>query len=181
MRSINCFRHLLAASVLVFTAMPAAAGELSAVINGKSYHIDASHDWNEANYGFGLEYQFASASRWKTRVMANGFVDSNDDISYMAGAGIYRNLYASDRFHGLYVDAGINAFLMTRSDVDDNRPFPGALPSLVLGNRHVGFNLSYLPKAAVEKMTGSRVVDETLDGIVFLQFKLSVEALLPAD
>ncbi|HSG57984.1 MAG TPA: hypothetical protein VLA06_00500, partial [Woeseiaceae bacterium] len=88
-----------------------AAGEFSAVINGKSFHLGASEDWNEDNFGLGLEYQFDSETRWKSRLMANGFRDSNDQVSYMAGGGFHRELYSTDRFKGFYVDAGINAFL----------------------------------------------------------------------
>jgi hypothetical protein len=106
--------------------------------------------------------------------MANGFQDSNEDMSYMAGGGLHRNLYETDRLRGFYVDAGLNAFLMTREDVDDGRPFPGILPSLTLGNRYVGMNLTYLPKQAVEKFTSARMQDESTSGIVFLQFKVSM-------
>ncbi len=136
-------------SILVLALIavePAHGGELSAVINGKSFHLDAAEEWNENNLGFGVEYQFATESRWKTIVMANGFRDSSNNSSFMAGAGLHRNLFASERMQGLYVDVGINAFVMTRDDVDDNRPFPGALPSLTIGTRHMGFNFSYLPR-----------------------------------
>ncbi len=157
---------------------PALAGELSTVINGKSIHVDASEDWNEDNYGLGFEYQFATQSRWKKVVMANGFRDSNDEMSYMAGAGLHRNLFTTDRLNGFYVDAGINVFVMTRQDVNDNKPFPGALPSLTFGNRYAGLNLTYLPKKAVEKMYDSNMDDETIDGIVFLQLKVNFGQLM---
>lgn len=156
----------------------AEGGELSAVFNGKSIHVDASEDWNEDNYGLGLEYQFATESRWKKVVMANAFRDSNDEMSYMAGAGLHRNLFTTDRLNGFYLDAGINAFFMTRKDVNDNKPFPGALPSLTLGNRYAGLNLTYLPKKAVEKMYDSKMDDETISGIVFLQFKVNFGQLM---
>lgn len=170
--------------VALLVALPmssAMAGDLRAVINGKSVHVGATEDWNEDNYGLGVEYQFATKSRWKTQVMANGFRDSNEDMSYMVGGGIHRNLFTSDRLHGFYVDAGINAFLMTRTDVNDNKPFPGALPSLTVGNRYLGFNVTYLPKKAVEKMYSVEMLDETMNGILFLQFKVSVSQLLSAD
>jgi hypothetical protein len=152
----------------------AVAGEFSAVINGKSFHIGASQDWNEENYGLGIEYQFERESRWKSRLMANGFRDSNEQMSYMAGGGLHRELYSTDRFRGFYVDAGINGFLMTRKDVNDNRPFPGILPSVTFGNKHVGVNLTYLPKKAVQEIYDHRMVDKSISGIVFLQFKFSV-------
>lgn len=170
--------------IALFIALPvssAISGELSTVINGKSFHLNASEDWNEDNFGFGLEYEFASESRWKKVVMANGFRDSNEQMSYMAGGGIHRNLFQTRHLRGLYLDAGLNAFLMTREDVNDNRPFPGALPSLTIGNRYLGFNLSYLPKTVVEKIYDSRMRDESIKGIVFVQFKVRVGEIFAAN
>lgn len=160
---------------------PSLAGELSAVLNGKSFHLGASHDWNEENYGLGLEYQFDSHSRWKSLLMVNGFRDSDKNMSYMAGGGIYRNLYETDRLDGLFVDLGVNLFLMTREDVNNGRPFPGVLPSVTVGNRYLGFNVTYLPESAVEQMTASRIRDSSMRGIVFLQFKVNVSRFLIAD
>ena len=161
----------------LFVALPinsARAGGLSAVINGKSFHLGATREFNEDNVGLGLEYQFPTETRWKKLVMANGFRDSDDEMSYMAGFGLHRNLYQTDRFNGLYVDAGVNAFMMTRKDVNDNRPFPGAVPSLTVGNDVLGVNLTYLPKAAVEEIYDAQMSDQSVSGIVFLQVKISV-------
>lgn len=158
-----------------------AGGDFNAVINGKSFHVDASKDWNENNVGLGLEYQFATQSRWKKQVMVNGFRDSNEDMSYMAGVGLHRTLFATESLNGLYLDAGINAFVMTRRDINDNRPFPGAVPSLSFGNRHMGLNLTYLPVQAVERIFDARMTDDTVSGIFFLQFKVGVSQLLPVD
>ena len=63
---------------------------------------------------------------------------------------------------------------MTRKDVNDNRPFPGALPSLTVGNDVLGVNLTYMPKTAVEKVYNTRMTDKSVTGIVFLQVKFSV-------
>lgn len=167
--------------LLTLAAPCAIAGGLSAVINGKSIHVDASEEWNETNLGLGFEYQLPTNSRWKTHLMANGFRDSNEEMSFMAGAGLHRTLFATDRFHGFYVDAGINAFLMTRKDVNGNRPFPGALPSLSFGNRYAGFNVTYLPTNAIETWTDSRISDDDTSGILFVQFKVAVSQLLPSD
>ena len=167
-------------SILVLALMSvesAHSGELSAVINGKSFHLNAAEEWNENNFGFGVEYQFASESRWKTIVMANGFRDSSENPSFLVGAGLHRNLFESERLQGFYIDAGVNAFVMTRDDVDDNRPFPGALPSLTVGTRHMGFNLSYLPRKAVEKLYDAHMADDSITGIVYVQFKLNVSRL----
>ena len=165
---------LIGLTLIGLFAHDARAGEFAAVINGRSIHLDASRDWNEANTGLGLEYEFASRSRWKKRLMANGFRDSHDEMSYMAGGGLHRNLVSSDRFGGFYLDAGINAFLMTRKDVNDQRPFPGILPSVTVGNRYAGFNLTYLPEAAVEEFLDARIADDSVSGIVFLQFKVAM-------
>jgi hypothetical protein len=178
MKILNAARIALISLLITLPASATFAGELSAVFNGKSIHVNASEDWNDDNYGLGLEYQFATQSRWKKVVMANGFRDSNDEMSYMAGAGLHRTLFATDRLNGFYLDAGINAFLMTRKDVNDNNPFPGALPSLTIGNRYAGLNLTYLPKKAVEKLYDTRMQDESISGIVFLQFKVSFGQLM---
>lgn len=164
----------LLAILLSLSCGVAQAGEFSAVLNGKSYHQGASKDWNEDNYGLGIEYEFTSETRWRKRLMANGFRDSNDEMSYMVGGGLHRNLFATESLGGLYVDAGLNAFLMTRKDVNGNDPFPGVLPSVTIGNRYAGMNLTYMPKQAVEKFTDTRMSDESVDGIVFVQFKISM-------
>jgi hypothetical protein len=174
------FSILAAATLLLaLTASVAHAGSINAVLNGKSYHFDSSYDWNENNTGLGVEYEFRQKSAWKKIAMANGFRDSADGMSYMAGFGLHRRLYETDKLAGFYVYAGVNAFLMTREDVNDNNPFPGVLPSLSVGNSKVGFNLTYLPRKAVEETTNSHVVDPTLSGILFLQFKVSLEQILP--
>ena len=68
---------------------------------------------------------------------------------------------------------------MTREDVNDSKPFPGILPSVSVGNDKVGFNLTYLPRAAVESTTSSTIVDPTISGILFIQFKVRLDQLLP--
>jgi hypothetical protein len=165
--------------LLGLVSPPAEAGSINAVLNGKSYHFDSSYDWNENNTGLGVEYEFTQKSAWKKIVMANGFRDSTDGMSYMAGAGLHRRIYETDRLNGFYVYAGLNAFLMTRDDVNGSKPFPGVLPSITVGNDTVGFNLTYLPRKAVEETTNSHVVDPTLSGILFLQFKVSLDQILP--
>jgi hypothetical protein len=111
--------------------------------------------------------------------MANGFRDSTNNMSYMAGAGLHRRVYETDKLAGFYIYAGVNAFLMTRDDVNDSKPFPGLLPSISIGNDKVGFNLAYMPKRAIEEVTNANAVDPTLSGILFLQFKVSMDQLLP--
>ena len=172
---------LLIAAVLLLTlsASPALAGKTSAIVNGKSYHFNSSYNWNDNNYGLGIEHEFEQKSAWKKVAMANGFRDSTNTMSYMAGAGLHRRVFETDKLAGFYVYAGLNAFLMTRDDVNGSKPFPGVLPSVSIGNDKVGFNLTYLPRKAVEEMTNSNVVDPTVTGILFLQFKVSMDQLLP--
>ncbi len=178
-------RHALPVFLVGFlVALPvssASAEGLSAILNGKSIHIDADQDWNEENYGLGFQYEFASESSWKKQLMANGFRDSNDEMSYMVGAGLHRALFATDRMDGFYIDAGINAFVMTRKDVNDNQPFPGLLPSLSVGNRNFGINLAYLPRFAVDRAFDGEMLDESMSGVIFLQVKVAVRRLLPGD
>ena len=174
MSRINLARIGLLALFIALPFSSATAGGLSAVINGKSIHVGAREEFNEDNFGIGFEYQFPTETRWKKIVMANGFRDSGEEMSYMAGFGLHRNLYQTDRLNGFYVDAGVNAFVMTRKDVNDNRPFPGMLPSLTVGNEVVGINLTYLPKTAVEELYDAQMTDQSVSGIVFLQVKVSV-------
>ncbi len=171
---------ICAATVLVALLSSAAnAGTFNAVINGKSYHFNSTHDWNENNLGLGIEHEFASQSKWRTTVMANGFRDSTDNMSYMVGAGLHRRLFETEKLSGFYISAGLNAFIMTRDDVDDSKPFPGILPSVSIGNDKIGINLTYLPKAAVEKTTKSNLIDPGISGILFLQFKVSMDLFTP--
>ena len=169
----------LIAALALFHSAPAMAGQFNAVVNGKSYHLNSTYDWNENNSGLGIEHEFSSTSAWRTTVMANGFRDSTDTMSYMAGGGLHRRLFETDRLSGFYVSAGLSAFVMTREDVNDSKPFPGILPSVSIGNDKVGFNLTYLPRTAVESTTSSTIVDPTISGILFIQFKVSLDQLLP--
>ena len=168
--------------MLLLPTLPGAtafAGDLRLVINGRSHHFNSTYDWNENNYGLGLEYQFETTSPWKKIVMANGFRDSTDRMSYMGGAGLHKRLLETHRFSGFYIDAGINVFIMTREDVNENQPFPGVLPSVSFGNRYVGFNLTYLPLQAVQKMVNADFVNPNISDVLFVQFKISLSQLLP--
>lgn len=171
----------LALLVILFALQisPAMAGKSSAVLSGKSYHFNSTYDWNENNFGLGLEHEFESDSAWRITVMANGFRDSTDSMTYMAGAGLHRRLFETDRMSGFYIYAGLNAFIMTRDDVEGSKPFPGILPSVSIGNEKIGFNLTYLPRQAVEATTQSEIVDPTISGVLFVQFKISLDQLLP--
>jgi hypothetical protein len=168
-------RLALGLIALIMSSTAAADGILQMIINGKSFHVNSDYDWNENNYGVGLEYQFAGESRWIKTAMVNAFLDSEDNMSYMAGGGLHRRLLASDRFGGMYFDTGINVFLMSRKDINNHRPFAGLLPSVTLGNRYGGLNLSYVPKKVVHDFAHANVVDPNIDGVFFLQFKLRID------
>ena len=167
------------AFLVTFPTSPALAGKFSAVVNGKSYHFNSTYDWNENNFGLGIEHEFDSKSAWRVMVMANAFRDSTDKMSYMAGAGLHRRLYETERLAGFYVQVGLNAFIMARDDVDNSKPFPSILPSMSIGNQKIGFNLTYLPRQAVEMTTNASVVDPTVSGILFIQFKVSLDLFMP--
>ncbi len=176
-------RRTITTSILVFSLLAAPLaladdGSIQAVINGKSIHLDSDYDWNENNIGLGIEYEFEPKSRWVRTFLANGFKDSNENMSFMAGAGLHRRLLQSDRFDSLYIDAGITAFVMTRDDIEGGAPFLGALPSITVGNRHVGINLSYVPKSIVHDFANANRVDPNIDGLVFLQFKFRLDRWL---
>jgi hypothetical protein len=173
---------ILICAITLLVAVPfssAKAGTFNAIINGKSYHLDSTYEWNDINTGLGIEREFDSTSAWRTTVMANAFRDSTDAMSYMAGGGLHRRLFETERLSGFYVSAGLSAFVMTRKDTNNNRPFPGVLPSVSIGNDKIGFNLTYLPRKAVETTTGSTIVDPTISGILFVQFKISLDQILP--
>ena len=84
MNGINLARIGLLALFIALPFNSATAGGLSAVINGKSFHVGASQEFNEENFGIGVEYQFPTETRWKKIVMANGFRDSEEEMSYIS-------------------------------------------------------------------------------------------------
>jgi hypothetical protein len=140
------------------------------VLNGRSVHMNAGEQWNEDNWGLGIEREFKSASPWVKVALANGFKDSLGNPSYMAGGGLKRRFHVrSDDF---YVDLGGIAFMMTRDGVNGNAPFPGLLPAATVGFKRVALNLTYLPEAIVDRVTNSKVHDPSMEGVFFLQLKL---------
>ena len=148
-----------------------ADGGWDVVFNGRAVHMNASKDWNEDNWGLGVEREFVSnTSRWVKVALANGFQDSMGDPSYMAGGGLKRRFRpGADDF---YVDVGGIAFLMTREKVNGNRPFPGVLPAATFGFKRIALNLTYLPESIADRVTNSRTFDPTMHGVFFLQLKL---------
>ena len=123
------------------------AGELHVVVNGKAIHLDGG-DYNEENWGLGLEYDFAPKSDWIKFINASWFKDSNYNTSKYIGGGIKRRFRLDNEDDGWFFDAGAIAFLMTRKDHKDNDPFPGILPFVAVGNGPVTLNLSYIPSVS---------------------------------
>jgi hypothetical protein len=163
---------LLTAFLLVdVSATAQSSGTWDVVLNGRSVHMNASHEWNEDNWGLGLEREFATTSPWVKVALANAFKDSMGKPSYMAGGGIKRRFHVhSDDF---YVDLGGVAFLMTREDVNRNEPFPGVLPAATFGFKRVALNLTYMPETVVNRVTNSKLYDPSMEGVFFVQLKLN--------
>jgi hypothetical protein len=155
--------------ILVCNASTALASELSFLVNGKSVHTGPkkNNQYNEKNWGFGFQYEFAHLSdRWVPYVTVSGFVDSQNENSYYAGGGYMRRFMLAQRANYLHLDAGLIGFLMTRQDYKDGEPFPGVLPALSLGTRHVALNVTYIPE-----------VDSRMAELWFFQLKLSMRNL----
>lgn len=159
-----------------------AQSDWDVVLNGRAVHMNASGNWNEDNWGLGIEREFAApSSRWVKIALANGFNDSMGNPSYMAGGGLKRRFrFNSEDF---YVDVGGVAFLMTRENINHERPFPGLLPAATFGFKRVALNLTYMPEGIVDRVTNSKKHDPTMEGVFFLQLKLdaSLFGLGPRD
>lgn len=160
----------LASASLSLAAAAARASDWSIVLNGRAVHVDASRDWNESNWGLGFEREFGGDARWVKVAVGNGFKDSRDEMSYMAGGGIKRRFRPPA--NEMYVDLGVIGFAMTRRDVNHNEPFPGVLPTLTVGIDKVAVNVIYLPASIGERITNGRRIDPDIDGVLFLQLKL---------
>lgn len=160
--------------VLAWTGFGGAASaqDWSLVLNGKSIHVNSSKDWNERNWGLGMEREFDTQSRWVKVALVNGFKDSQNEMSYMAGGGIKRRFRLRGISDELYVDLGVVGFLMTRDDVNDNRPFPGLLPAMTVGTDRMALNVTFLSERMMDSATNVTRVDPTVSGLVFLQLKL---------
>ena len=133
--------------------------------------MNASGDWNEDNWGLGMEREFASRGPWLKVALVNGFEDSMGDASYMAGGGLKRR-FRLGRADDFYIDVGGVAFLMTRETVNGGQPFPGLLPAATFGFKRVAMNVTYMPESVVDRVTNSKKYDPSMQGVFFLQLKL---------
>jgi len=163
----------LTAAALAAAISGAAQAQESAwevVVNGRSVHVNAARRWNEDNWGIGVEREFNSDGRWVKVALANGFKDSADHPSYMAGGGLKRRFrMPSDH---AYFDVGLIGFVMTREDVRHNQPFPGVLPVITFGIKRVAVNVTYLPETAVDRVSDAQLADPNMKGVFFIQLKL---------
>ena len=168
---IVCLAGALASSYSSSHAQAQSDGGWDVVLNGRAVHMNAANDWNEDNWGLGMEREFASSSRWVKVALFNGFEDSMGDLSYMAGGGLKRRfrLGHADDF---YIDVGGVAFLMTRDTVNGGQPFPGLLPAATFGFKRVAMNVTYMPESVVDRVTNSKKYDPSMQGVFFLQLKL---------
>jgi hypothetical protein len=149
------------------------------ILNGRSIHLNAAREWNEHNWGLGVEREFDSEARWVKVALANGFKDSTGNTSYMAGGGVKHRFRFPDLGDTFYVDVGVIAFLMARDDVERGKPFPGLLPALTIGNRNVALNVTYMSDSTLESVTDMPLRDRTMTGVLFLQLKLNPRLLAP--
>lgn len=123
------------------------ADELHLIVDGKAYHF-TNRNYNEKNYGLGFEYDFAPRKHWITFINGSTFKDSLKNTSNYIGIGMKRRYELEDDPEGWHADLGVIAFLMTRKDYHDNRPFPGALPVVSLGKQWFAINATYIPKVS---------------------------------
>ena len=168
-----CFAVLLASFSHSAAAQSDSAWDI--VLNGRAVHLNAARDWNEDNWGLGLEREFASTGPWIKVALVNAFSDSMDNPSYMAGGGLKRRFRVGSG--DFYVDVGGVAFLMTRQNVNRNEPFPGLLPAATFGFKRVALNLTYMPESVADRVTSSKRHDPTMNGVFFLQLKLDASLL----
>jgi hypothetical protein len=162
----------LAAALVGFanTAAAQSEGGWDVILNGRAVHMNAAKDWNEDNWGLGIEREFASTGPWIKLAMVNGFEDSMGDPSYMAGGGLKRRFRPGGG--DFYTDLGGIAFVMTRETVNGGEPFPGLLPAATFGFKRFALNVTYLPESVVDYVTHSRTHDSSMHGVFFLQLKL---------
>lgn len=164
--------YLLAVGLLLVVPVDSAsAGNWSFLVNGKAIHFEKREGvtYNEANYGAGIQYDFnpvGEDKNWIPFLTVSGFLDSFRNPSYYAGGGIMYRVPMFGGKGGIHLDLGGVAFVMTRKDFRDNRPFPGILPAASIGTRRVAVNMTYIPK-----------IDPKLVPLMFFQLKITLGKL----
>jgi len=140
-------RFIMFISLLFYLQAYTSADELHVVLNGKALHL-SDGDYNEENWGLGLQYDFTPRRNWIKFVTASWLKDSNFNTSKYAGGGIRRRYRLDNNPDGWFFDAGGIIFLMTRKDFKNNRPFLGLLPFVGVGKGPVTLNMTYIPEVS---------------------------------
>lgn len=123
------------------------AGEIGMIVNGKAIHTSDKENYNEQNWGSGIQYKFDSLpSGWSPFITASGFVDSYNNSSYYAGGGYLHRLNGLSRGDNFTTSIGAVGFLMSREFKDGTRLLPGVLPVLSIGTDLLSINMTYVPK-----------------------------------
>lgn len=120
------------------------ADSLNLIINGKAFH-EEKKNYNENNWGLGIEYNFREKKKWISFINGGYFKDSNSNTSQYFGGGVKRRFSLTANMDGWYIDAGVTAFIMKRKYYKSNDPFLAALPFLSLGKGKFAVNATYVP------------------------------------
>jgi hypothetical protein len=123
------------------------ADSINLIINGKAMHED-KRNYNEENWGLGFEYNFEEKDKWINFINAGYFKDSLENNSNYLGGGTKRRFLLADKKDGWHIDAGITAFIMTRKNFKNGRPFFGALPYASIGTDRFAINATYVPSVS---------------------------------
>lgn len=127
-----------------FLSQQIVADSFNLIINGKAIH-ENKRNYNEENWGLGFEYNFSENNKWIYFVNGGFLKDSLSNTSkYLGGGSKRRFLLGADK-DGWHIDAGISAFIMTRKDYNNERPFFGALPFVSIGTSQFAINATYIP------------------------------------
>lgn len=120
------------------------AESFNLIINGKAMH-ENKRNYNEENWGLGFEYNFFEDTKW-IRFINGGFLkDSLSNTSKYLGGGSKRRFLLGTDKDGWHIDAGLTAFIMTRKDYNNERPFLAALPFVSIGTSQFAINATYIP------------------------------------
>ncbi|MBI1421896.1 MAG: hypothetical protein GC149_00435 [Gammaproteobacteria bacterium] len=140
-------RTLLFGILLMLAVAPVKANEFHVILNGKAIHLSKGN-FNEKNYGLGFEYDFSPKNNWITFINGSAFKDSNNNTSNYLGGGMKRRFQLENNPKGWHADVGWIAFLMTRMDYKNDKPFPGILPVASIGKQWFALNATFIPSVS---------------------------------
>lgn len=168
-QDVSSIARCLATALLLCSAGHVWGDDLSLILNGRAFHQGepAGQNYNEENWGIGLNYEFDGRSgNWTPFLHASEFIDSNENTSWYAGGGVLHRFNMPTQVTDIRFDLGLIAFVMHREGYRDGDLFPGVLPFISVGTRAVALNLTYVPK-----------VDPKMTALFFLQLKLTLPSL----